>query len=147
MAYSPEYIGKPLTGHVSISTANTNRNGSGTIGDILTCITFANAGRGAKVARIRIAATGSTTAGSITIYRKVTGGTYYPLQTYLVPAITASATVRPFSLDQCTAPALSVDSDGSVAVDIALAPGEALAASTYNAETFIVSADYGEILS
>jgi hypothetical protein len=71
--------------------------------------------------------------------------TAYLLFEVPVSAITPSATVRCWSLDQVASPAFAVDNDGSIAVDITLAAGESLRFAPHNAESFTVTADAGEI--
>lgn len=106
---------------VAISTANTNRDGTGTIGTVFT----ANATNGSEVDRIVIEATGTTTAGVVRIYIH-NGSTAFLENEVLVGAITPSTTVAAFRRQIVpTKP-------------IRLAAGWSLRASTHNAETFNV---------
>jgi hypothetical protein len=64
MASTPAWASLPLIGMVQISTANTNRDGTtGTYGTLLT-----GASSGSPIARIRIVAPGTTTAGMIRFF-------------------------------------------------------------------------------
>jgi hypothetical protein len=45
---APEYLGPTQTGHQTISTANTSRNGTGTIADLATMTAAASGGRSAR---------------------------------------------------------------------------------------------------
>lgn len=144
MSAAAQYINDWLTAFVAISTANTGRDGTGTVGTLVTARTSgANGGKGAKVTRIRAAATGTTTAGMLRFFR-YNGSAYSLLFEIPVSAITPSATVRAWTIDQVSSPSYVTDSDGSITVDIALAPGDSLRVSTHNAETFHISCDYGE---
>jgi hypothetical protein len=61
---TPIFIQAPkVLGDVAISTANTNRDGSGTLGTV-----FSGSANGDKVEHIDITATGTTTAGVIRLY-------------------------------------------------------------------------------
>lgn len=111
---------------VAIATANTNRDGSGTIGTVLTAGT-----NGTLVDSIVIAAAGTTTAGVVRLY-KHNGSTGFLWKEVLVGAITPSATVSAFSRRiDCSRPANACY----------LPTGWSLRASTHNAETFNVHAE------
>lgn len=144
MAAAAQYINIYKSAGVTISTANTNRDGTGTVGTLLTAKTAANDGTGAIVERLRCIAQGTTTAGMLRFFR-YTGAAYQFLFEVPVSAVPSpSATVRAWSLDQVTSPAYVVDDSGAMVVRIQLMPGESLRCSTHNAETFHVTADYGE---
>jgi hypothetical protein len=104
----------------AISTANTNRDGSGTVGTIFTAGT-----NGSRITRVDIAATGTTTAGVVRLYIH-NGSTAFLWREVLVGAITPSATIAAFRR--------------SIVTDIELPSGYSLRASTHNAETFNVHA-------
>lgn len=104
-----------------IATANTNRDGTGTIADLITGVAA-----GTRINKIRVKATGTTTAGMVRIY--FYDGTNSRLYTeVLVSAITASGSVATFeatlSFTDANAPILASSS-------------QKLQASTNNAETF-----------
>lgn len=109
---------------VAISTANTNRDGTGTIGTVFT----ANATNGSGVDHIDICATGTTTAGVVRLYVH-NGSTAFLWKEILVSAITPSATVAAFMRRiDCSRPEN----------ELTLAAGWSLRASTHNAEAFNV---------
>jgi hypothetical protein len=111
---------------VSISTANTNRDGSGTIGTVLTAGT-----NGTTVDSIQIMAAGTTTAGVVRLF-KHNGSTSFLWKEVLVPAITPSTTVAAFMRRiDCSRPENACY----------LPTGWSLRASTHNAETFNIHAE------
>jgi hypothetical protein len=63
MATSPTFTGTPRTGVAAVSAANTARDGSGTIVDLLTGVAA-----GTKVFEVRVQATVTTTAGMVRIF-------------------------------------------------------------------------------
>jgi len=91
MALDPQYAASPKTGIVNISTANTNRDGTGTIGDVMT-----GGASGSRVDTVRVVARGTTTAGMIRLYR-YNGTTSFLLKEIPVAAVTPSATVPAFN--------------------------------------------------
>ena len=112
---------------VAISTANTNRDGTGTIGTVFT----ANATNGSDLDNIQITATGTTTAGVVRLY-KHNGSTAFLWKEVLVGAITPSTTVAVFSRRiDCSLPSNACH----------LPAGWSLRASTHNGETFNVHAE------
>lgn len=110
----------------AISTANTNRDGSGTIGTIFT----ADATDGSIVDSVTIAATGTTTAGVVRLFVH-NGSAAFLLAEILVPAITPSTSVAAFRR------VLDFSQAGN---PLYLPAGWSLRASTHNAETFNVHA-------
>lgn len=130
MADVPAFTAVPngggnLTG-ARISTANTNRDGTGTLGTILT-----GGANGTRVDRINWKATGPTTAGVIRIFLKDNQGSPVTRLLFeaLVTAITPSASVK-------SAEGEVVRTDGQPLV---LVPsGWTLLAGTHNAESFDV---------
>lgn len=126
---TPIFIQTPRSEVVAISTANTNRDASGTLSSAVSAGT-----NGSKVERIDITATGTTTAGVVRIF--VFDGSAYKLwREVLVQAITPSATIAVYtnSID-CSSP-------GSA---LLLATGRSIKASTHNAETFNVTVILGD---
>lgn len=108
----------------AISTANTNRDGSGTIGTIFT----ADATDGSSLDNIVIVATGTTTAGVVRVF-KHNGSASFLWREILVGAITPSATVAVFSRRiDCSRPENACH----------LPAGWSLRAATHQAETFNV---------
>lgn len=124
---TPIFVQAPRVAVGSLSTANTNRDGSGTI-----AIVFTAGSDGSRLEHIDINAIGTTTAGVIRLFI-YDGSTAHLWKEILVTAVTPSTTVAvwSYSLD-CSIPA-------NVCV---LQTGYSLRASTHNAENFRVHA-YG----
>lgn len=138
MSVQPSYAAQPIGfGPVAISTANTNRDGTGTIAQIAV-----GRGPGTRIEKVAVQASASTTAGMIRIYKKASGlarntdGTFasYSAPTWRlvqeipVTVITGSGTVAEFYAEWAP-------TNGYM-----LADGEQLGVSTNNAETFNVEA-------
>ena len=126
MASNPSFASTPLAPDlIQISTANTNRDGTGTLGTFVT----GTAG-GIVIEQITITATGTTTAGMIRFFLSVDGGTNTRLiYEQQVSAQIPSATVPAFSIE-------SVPLNGLVL----LTTNTILYVSTEKAETFNVLA-------
>jgi hypothetical protein len=119
MAIQAQYASTAKTAVAQISTANTARDGTGTIVTVFTA-----GASGSRVDDILITATGTTTAGVVRLF--LHDGTNARLwKEVLVSAITPSTTVSPFSA--------TLSSQALV-----LQTGWSLRASTNNAETFNV---------
>jgi hypothetical protein len=86
MALSPQYASTPINGAVNIATANALRDGTGTLGTLITA-----SGNGIRVDDIYITATGTTTAGTIRMFLS-NGTTNYLIQELIVSANTVSST-------------------------------------------------------
>lgn len=115
MASTPQYVGTAKSPSVTISTANTNRDGTtGTYGTLMTA-----GASGSRVDRINLTATGTTTAGMVRLFV----GTAL-IKEVPVLAITPSATQPAFSAD------VVFDSG------LILQASAVLKASTHNAESF-----------
>ena len=122
MANSPIFVGTPKSSSVSISTANTNRDGStGTYGTVHTA-----GASGARVDTLNISATGTTTAGMVRLF----------VDTALIRELPVGA-ITPSG----TQPAWSVDVEFENG--LILAASTVLKASTHNAETFKVTITNG----
>jgi len=121
MATAPVFASTPKLGTAAISTANTNRDGTGTIGTVLTA-----GASGTKINEIRIEASAATTAGIVRLF--IFDGTNTRLfYEQLVAAITPSASVKVF--------------ESTLLFDnLVLPTGHQLRASTHNAEAFNVFA-------
>lgn len=128
MASTPNYAATPVIGMAQISTANTNRDGTGTLGAVL-----AGAAGGRRIHTIRIKATGNTTAGMIRLY--LYDGTNTRMFTeVVVPVITVGASTPAFEAT------LSV-ANGALPPDFQLPSATwELRASTHNGEAFNVIA-------
>jgi hypothetical protein len=132
MGASANYASVPKVGVAVISTANTNRDGTGTIGTVFTA-----GASGSRIERIVIQATGTTTAGMVRLF--LHDGTNARLyEEIAVLAITPSGTVTAFAF---TIEAYSTPTY----MPIVLPTGWSLRASTNNAETFNVIAIGGDL--
>ena len=117
MATTAQYAATVRTAQGQVTTANTNRDGTGTIATIFTA-----GSSGSRIDDIYIVATGTTTANVVRLF--VHDGTNARLwREILVPAITPSVTVSVFNA--------ALLSQGLI-----LASGWSLRASTNNAETY-----------
>ena len=128
MASVPAFASTPRTAVAQISTANTNRDGTGTIATVIKGV----AG-GTRVDDIKIVATGTTTAGVVRLF--LHDGSNARLWTeVLVSAITPSTSVAVWSAELNDLGLVLEDDNWS------------LRASTHNAEAFNVcvtrAADY-----
>jgi len=129
MANTPTYASTVRAAIKAISVANTNRDGSGTIVDVLSAGTS-----GTRIDRVEAVARGATTAGVVRLYIS-DGSTYFLFEEILVTAITPSASV-------------AVWSAASVRVTptkpLWLPNGYKLAAAPNNGENFNVTAVGGD---
>lgn len=124
---APRFIGSPVLGMAQISTANTNRDGTGTIGTVVTGV----AEVGSLIELIRIQAVGTTTAGMVRIF--IHDGANFRLWMEVpVTAITPSGSVAGYEKEIIPTKPLM------------LPPGYSIRASTHNAETFNVFAHGGD---
>lgn len=130
MATSPSFTSTPRTTYTAISTANTARDGSGTVGTLITGVAA-----GTRVFEIAVKATGaSTTAGMIRIFLSLDGGTTKRLiKEISVSAATPSATVQTFEGSASFENLVLPDASASIYV------------STHNAEAFNVMAYGGDL--
>lgn len=119
MAAETQYTAN--TGIVTISTANSNLDGTGTLGTVLTA-----ASNGTLVKRIWIKAQTSTTSGMIRFFVTGSGATYLIAEVE-VPAVTKSSTDPSFEM--------------VLPINYALDSGYVLKAATANAETFNIIAE------
>ncbi|MFD0669727.1 hypothetical protein ACT80S_18555 [Ramlibacter sp. MAHUQ-53] len=131
MASTPAYAATPKCGIGQISTANTARDGTGTIGTVFTA-----GANGSRIDAIDLKATGTTTAGMVRLFIH-NGTTAYLLTEVPVVAITPSATLPAWE-------ALLNANSMSQVLPIILPTGYSLRAATNNAETFNVTAFGGD---
>jgi hypothetical protein len=125
MASSPAYTATPRTERATISAANTNRDGTGTIVNLFTA-----GANGSRVERITICATGTTTAGMIRFF--LYDGTNFDLwREVSVTAITPSGTVIAYYFQISN-------------LAFILSSGKSLRVATNNAETFKIIAEGGD---
>lgn len=133
MSVQPAYAAIPNAPVVNFSTANTNRDGTGTIATLLTA-----RAPGTRIERVNVKAAGTTTAGMVRIYKKTnglarnadgsfasyTGPTWRLIAEIAVTAITPSASLATFE-------GAWTPTNGFTMED-----GEQLGVSTHNAEAF-----------
>ena len=126
MAANINFAATPRTSGVTISTANTNRDGTGTLGTVITA-----GSNGTRIDRVRVQATATTTAGMVRLFL-YDGSNFYALEEVSIAAATVSATVA--------------GATGSVTFGdtrpLMLPSGWSIRAGTHNAEAFTVTA-YG----
>lgn len=123
---TPIFTVTPVVSVAQISTANTNRNGTGA----LSVVVVAGAS-GTRIEYVRVVATGTVTNGVVRLY--VSGGTSVFLwKEIIVTATTPSTTQEVFTAEYVPTKPL------------VLPAGHALEASTHNAETFNVFAHGGD---
>lgn len=127
MAAGPFFANIPFVTNVAIATANTNRDGTGTIGVVHTAPTTTGCA-GSLIEKVTICATVQTAAGVIRLYLH-DGTNFRLLDEILVSAIVPSATVKVFQQ--------------VVTLNMYIPNGSSLRASTHNAENFNVIAQGG----
>ena len=127
MASAPAYTATPKTPYCQIATANTGRDGTGTVGTVHTA-----GASGSRIGSVTVTATGTTTAGTIRLFVSNDGGTTKRLiDEIMVIAVTPSTTVRVFT-------ATWTPPGGALQL---VATNGVLYAATHNAETFNVFAN------
>lgn len=120
MSSTANFASTPRKVLADVSAANTNRDGTGTI-----VTGFVAGASGSRVDRIEIKATGTTTAGMVRAFQRVSAGSWKLWREYAVDAITPSATVASYTTRD--------DDVGEI-----LAAGMEVGFSTHNAEGFAV---------
>lgn len=148
---TPRFIKEPATGRVAFSTANTNRDGTGTIATVYAAQAAsltAPSGSGARADRLIIKATGATTAGMIRVYTRVAAGTWTLIAEVPVAAVAApGATTESWGglRNGVAANVGFIDlSDEAAGQIMNLEPGEEIGVSTHNAEAFVATFLGGE---
>lgn len=91
MATTPAFATTPRVAAVNIATANTNRDGTGTIGTLITGVAA-----GTRITEIVVKAVGVTTAGMVRVF--LYDGTTY----YLFDEISVAAVASPGASTQTT---------------------------------------------
>jgi hypothetical protein len=131
---SPNFSGPPRMGVASISAANTNRDGTGTIVTVLASVAGgADVSGGTRIDFVDIKATGTTTAGMIRLYVSTdTGASWKLIREIVVNAITPSASLAAF------------ETQLELSRDLPAGTANLLGASTHNAEAFNVTAWGGD---
>lgn len=135
MSSTANYAASPKVGMAVISTANSNLDGTGTLGTVFTAGT-----NGSRIDTILIYATGTTTAGMVRLF--ISDGTNNRLIAEVpVVAVTPSSTQPAFSA------LLQSNNNGllnSAPLPVNFQTTYLLKASTQNAETFNVIALGGD---
>lgn len=126
MGVNANFAATPRNVLADISAANTNRDGTGTI-----VTGFIAGASGSRVDRIEIKSTGTTTAGTVRAFKRVSAGTWKLWREYAVDAITPSATVATYAYRD--------DSIGEI-----LAAGMEIGFATHNAEAFAIHTSGGD---
>jgi hypothetical protein len=88
MALEPAFAVTPRIGAANVATANTNRDGTGTVATLIT-----GAATGTRIAEIVVQARATTTAGMVRIFL-YDGTTYRFWDEVAIAAATVSATVK-----------------------------------------------------
>ncbi len=88
MAADPAFAVTPRIASVNVATANTNRDGTGTVATLIT-----GASTGTRIAEIVIKARATTTAGQVRVFLH-DGTTFYFFDEIAVAAATVSASVQ-----------------------------------------------------
>lgn len=127
MASGPAFSATPRIGTAALSAANTNRDGTGTIVDVLTGVAA-----GTRIEEVLIEATATTTAGVIRLFL-YNGTTSVLFDEILVSAATPSGTVAAFRASRQYANLVLPSASWK------------LQAATNNAETFNVIAYGGDL--
>jgi hypothetical protein len=125
MATQPQFAATPVVGQVTISAANSARDGTNAV-NVLSA-----ASAGTKINRVIVEAGGTTTAGTVRLFIH-NGITSFLFDELLVAAITASAAVVAFRAERSYS-------------DLVLPTGYSLRATTEKAETFYVTALAGNL--
>lgn len=125
MASTPGFAATPrIPTPVAVATANTNRDGTGTIATLIQGVAA-----GTKINEIVVQATVTTTAGTVRFFLSVDSGTTWKLfDAVAIPAVTVSGTVLAARRAKLY--------DNLILVGTA----SRLGASTHNAEAFEVTA-------
>ena len=133
MQLSPSFTALPRIGRATINTANTNRDGTGTIATVFTASTASTTspGGGSRIDKVVVKALQTTTAGMVRLYTH--DGTSAALLTEIpVAPVTVGANVAAFET--------VVDFLGGLPIPA----NWSLRASTQNAESFVVTAFGGD---
>lgn len=88
MADNPAFAVTPRVGAVNVATANTNRDGTGTVATVIT-----GAATGTRIAEVVVQARVTTTAGMVRLFL-FDGTTYRLFDEISIAAATVSATVK-----------------------------------------------------
>ena len=126
MAASPQFITTPKAVSIPVSVANTNLDGTGSLGTG----SFSAGSSGSRVEKINIQSIVTTTAGMIRLFL-YDGSAYSLLKEIPVLANTPSATNPAFSF--------TLTQDNDSILPLILPNGWSIKASTHNAEAFRIN--------
>jgi hypothetical protein len=144
MATNAQYTKNARQASVVVSTANTNRDGTGTMAILWTAPTFTsdtNPG-GSRIERIVIQASGTTTAGMVRLFVSSDAAANTAANTFLYEEIPVTA-ATPSTTVQAYAEVLQAVTFQTL-FPIIIGPGCTLRVSTANAESFVVTAMGGD---
>lgn len=144
MAINAQYTKNARQTSVAINTANTNRDGTGTMTIAWTAPAFVDAANpgGSRIERITIQATGTTTAGMVRLFVSSDALSNTAANTFLYEEIPVTAST-PSTTVQAYAVALQAVTYQTL-FPIIIGPGCTLRVSTANAESFVVTAMGGD---
>lgn len=132
MSTQPSYAASGVLAVQAISTANTARDGTGTIATLVV-------GRnpGTRIEKILVQASGTTTAGFVRVFKKDNGLTLNADGTVASYSAPTWRLIKEIAVAAATPSASVAASTGEWAPDggITLAPHESLGVSTHNAES------------
>lgn len=137
MATTAQYTAQPILEYAQVSTANTNRDGTGTLVTVSTGPSAsAAAGVGQRINRIVVNGTGTTSAGMIRFFLSLDNGTTNRLVAEkVVSAITVAASTAAFRTEVPELVGMILPGGGQAL----------LRASTEIAETFNVIVESGRL--
>lgn len=132
MAIAPQFAATPKIGVATVSSANTNRDGTGTIATVVTA-----GSAGTRLRAIHIRAIATTTAGMIRLFLH-DGTTAHLIREIPVSAITPSSNTEAFSahLTESITPDL---------LPMTIPTGWSIRAATNNAESFRVTVEGADL--
>lgn len=131
MPQFPNFTGAPRQTLTAVATANTNRDGTGTVANCFTA-----GPHGSRVDKIRITASVTTTAGVIRIFFH-NGSAFFLIKEVLVDAITPSTSIEVFTAEVSYADGLLLPAPNA-------ATAASIRVSTHNAENFNVAIQGGD---
>lgn len=144
MATNAQYTKNARQASVAISTANTNRDGTGTMTILWTAPAFVDATNpgGSRIERIVVQATVTTTAGMVRLFVSNDATANTAANTFLYEEVPITA-ATPSTTVQAYATALQAVTYQTL-FPIMIGPGCTLRVSTANAESFVVTAMGGD---
>ncbi len=133
MSVQPQYSATPIAPEVAFSTANTNRDGTGTIATLAVARV-----PGTRVERVLLKAAGTTTAGMIRIFKRGSGLTLNADGTIASFTAPTWRLVTEVAVSAITPSGTLASWEGSWVPTngFNLGPFEQLGISTHNAESF-----------